>query len=448
MKRANQLKLSKINANTNVDDVAPQLLREMRSKQRQEKFLVDALDKLGVLGKAETAKGSSQAGKLFNHGAASVILFTMANHPENLPIQEGCCTALHNLSGNTITLMKMGVGLKVLEAMEAFPRSMLIQTHGCYVLRNLAVSRPNSEVLLSLGAGNAVLQAMVNHSTSAFVQTAATGTVWSFCITEDNKEALWRLGMAHRVLQAMRQHPKEAKLQEFGCGALCNFGYMYCLMRLGAYEVLFKALHNHRDKPKIAEYACGAIKQLASLETNAGWLMDERAAEEVVRCMESNARHMRVQENGLLAIWSLGLWEGNKDKLMEQRVGDALKRVLLENIKEARLVETACGVVTNLATQEPNAKRLLQLGLHEVLVKIAFHHEDNEQVQSKLTRALRNFAWWGPIFVNALIKANSETVIVKAAKRFKHNQTIVNKCQETLNKFDDFRHQQGMHTSY
>lgn len=240
----------------------------------------------------------------------------------------------------------------VIDCMNQFPEKADIQSKCSWILIRMSIkTQENKDQIQKLCGIEAILRSMRNHPSNAKIQEQGC---WNLRIqayrNPKNVEDILNLDGLHTIVQAMCSHCFVSEVQEQGAYALlslCND-----TQRLKALKDADKVIEDMVKQviyimgvfqdDCLQEYCCMLLLKLATDKKTAGFIIQEKGIESIVRILNVFPGHRTIQENGCGALCVLFSWIGsikNKEDLESiHRIAEKeeIIRVVVKSLRSYR----------------------------------------------------------------------------------------------------------------
>lgn len=155
----------------------------------------------------------------------------------------------------------------VIQAMQQFSTSAIIQERGCTILLNQTYNADVCHMLASMGGVPTILQAMRNHPSVTKLQHTALEVIRNLCVNELNRQSLLQSGGLPLVVDMMQKLVDDAEIQRSGCNVLASVAQGGMEFKIGVAEcggilAVMKAVESHPDNDNVLRAAYQALRLL------------------------------------------------------------------------------------------------------------------------------------------------------------------------------------------
>eukprot|EP00510_Aplanochytrium_minuta_P010181 CAMPEP_0184071074 /NCGR_PEP_ID=MMETSP0957-20130417/52859_1 /TAXON_ID=627963 /ORGANISM="Aplanochytrium sp, Strain PBS07" /LENGTH=367 /DNA_ID=CAMNT_0026371407 /DNA_START=90 /DNA_END=1193 /DNA_ORIENTATION=- len=365
----------------------------------------------------------------------------MKDHRDDALVLEAACAALRNIDTDLNSLMKMGAGEYLLEALRTHTEKPKMVENACCLLRSLGRSLVNTEYLIANGAPEVVRTIMIKYQTNARIQLSCLGAIWSLCNREENKPALWKAGLPSLVLEAMERHSYDPMVGEVGCIVISGLGRYYTQMKLGACETVVGAIKaSSYGNARALIYGCEAVRALSTIGVVAHKLVAIDILGILVDLCRSFSKDGRVIASVCRALYSLCLKEDVRNRLqcLAPDIGEFSLKLLRTHLGTLRVVHACVPLIMLLSTDAAYVPTLMELDCGTIIVKAGDLHPKNVEVQKGVLVTLLNIcateddrkdilAEGGMNTVNSAVKNHPENELVS-----KYGPLVVSKLKTAI----------------
>jgi len=338
---------------------------------------------------------------IFKKEGLSLIGQVMQTHITDANVQMHACSALRNMAADN-ALIHAAAGQyidRVVKAMLAFPRDVLLAEESCGTIWNLCALPENQQIAASCGAVACVVRAINTHSESPVVQDEGCGAILAMATKNlGNQAAVADEGGLLAVLNALRAHPDNAQVQQSGCAALAALMEEAALnqsqfVELRGVPVVVTAMTNHPDIESIQEHGCTALVNASSTEAAQVQLVSQGALEVVMAALQKHSTSLPVTSRAMATIWHLAIASENRQKIAELGMLSIVMEMMTTHTGSTVIAEHGASVLRNISVDLAGQALVTDQGGIETVVGTIKAHTSSTGVQQQCLGAARAMAY-------------------------------------------------------
>ena len=257
-------------------------------------------------------------------GGIKMICSAMAEHVENIEIQQYGCGTLLNLAknhqGNQITISHAG-GIKiVLAAMGLHATNPVVQEYGCGALMHLARNCDNNQWgNVQAGGIPVIVHAMMSQGTNHEVQQYGCGTLVHLAVNEDNLVSIMVHGFLHSILSALKnEHNRE--VATIICARLMilasDEGNRGLIVSKSGYTFIVSLMDTYALDTNIQLYCCGALMNMALHGDEIDLNVLDCVICHTLSAMAGNKANVYIQQYGCGTLMNLAIHIQHRDQIV------------------------------------------------------------------------------------------------------------------------------------
>lgn len=196
--------------------VSPLILEAMELHMNSPDTLKRACAALWSLSTAPECKET-----MWQEGVCQGVVAVMRKYPNEQRLQENSLGLLWTI-GYHYSLMRIGGGEVVLEAMKRHPRVQQIVLYGTYLLKNLGSIRSNAIELVAMESAETLMTSILSLQSVASIQENGCSAFWSLSLWQETKMILLQKGVGSFILNLLSNPNKEVKIFNSAISVLTN----------------------------------------------------------------------------------------------------------------------------------------------------------------------------------------------------------------------------------